>query len=437
MRDRKCAVASCRWFAAFVSIWVSCSAFGQTPAPVPAAPQRARVLAPHIPVASKAREPIPMPPGVDGAIVGGPWMVDASFKSSIYLKNGVENSAVTVTPILFLSNGNRYALPKVELAAAGTAIVDINAALQDLGVAPYATLSGYVEINYHWPWDPICATVRNLDTVHSLIFTYGFRPSEPRQLPGQPVATAGPQVVEGIWWKQEAGVAGFVALANTTGQLMSAVLDISDAGGARLAEHAVTISPHGMKTVALGELASAPTTEGGIRISYSGNSTDLLISGGLEDQTVGYSAIMPFALNPLPSGNANPIAEIGLMNGPADPMMRFPAGITFTPYTVVRNTSNAPLSTTPTVWWMAGGASHSFQLPAITLAAYQTRRLDLVASLAAAGLRNSSQSINLVFDVQGDSSALLMAGGSVDQNNTYVFEVAPRWIMKSASKSLA
>lgn len=62
-------------------------------------------------------------------------MVDANFKSAIYIKNVVELTAITVTPILYLSNGTRYKLPDVNLDPAGTAIIDVNAALDLLGLA--------------------------------------------------------------------------------------------------------------------------------------------------------------------------------------------------------------------------------------------------------------------------------------------------------------
>lgn len=144
-------------------------------------------------------------------------MIDADLKSTVYIKNVVETSAVTVTPILYLSNGARYSLPESKLEPAGIAVIDVKSALQNIGIAPYATLSGYMEIDYNWPWEPICATIRNLDTAHSLVFYYGFHPSKPIQLPNQPAPVSGPKrnVVEGVWWKQEPNVTGFVTLTNT------------------------------------------------------------------------------------------------------------------------------------------------------------------------------------------------------------------------------
>ena len=420
------------------TVWIMAVLLSSALSSHPSHAQTAKALAPHKPIAPKVAQPFPLPPPVPGSIVGGAWMVDGNFRSSIHLRNGVETYPVTVTPILYLSNGVRYALPNVQLEPAGTAVVDINTALQSLGIAPYATLSGYVEIDYNWPWDPICATIRNLDVTHSLIFNYGFRSTKPIQLPNQPAPGPGTNVVEGMWWKQEANVTGFVTLANTTSQPLSAEVQVSNTQGTSLGQQTVQISPHGMKMVSLDELAWAATTEGGIRINYTGNATDLLINGGLQDPSVGYSAGMPFTTAPAASNASDTtVAELGLMTGTADPMMRFPSGVTFTPYTVLRNVSNNSLKATPTLWWMAGGAAQSFQLSAISLLPYQTQTLNVSALLAAAGLKNFTGSVNLVFAVQGNAGALLMAGGSVDQTNTYVFGMTPHGISESGSKSLS
>jgi len=402
--------------------------------------QQPKVLAPHDPIAPKVKQPIPLPAAVSGYIAGGPWMVDANFKSTIYLKNIVETSPITVTPVLHVSNGKRYALPAIQLEASGTATLDVNSSLQALGIAPYATLSGWVELQYRWPWAPLCAVIRNVDTTHSLIFTFGYE--APGPLSPQGPAAASRQVAEGLWWKHEANVTGFLSLSNTTSRPMQALVQISDSHATVLGKHTVNISAGGMKTLNLQELESAATKEGGIRVSYTGEPETLLINGGLEDPNVGYSANLRFAppVRPVPpfahATTQMGIAELGLMAGAADPMMRFPAGTTFTPYSVVRNVSNAAVNVKPTLWWMQSGGPASFQLPQITIGPYETRNLDLAASLVAAGLKNFNGNFNLVLDTQGNSG-LLMAGGSVDQTNTYVFEVGARGIVKSAGKSLS
>jgi Bacterial Ig-like domain (group 2) len=63
--------------------------------------------------------------------------------------------------------------------------------------------------------------------------------------------------------------------------------------------------------------------------------------------------------------------------------------------------------------------------------------LNLPDLLATAGLKNLNGSVNLVLDTKAPSGSLLIAAGSVDQRNNYVFEVIPRGIEEGASRSLS
>jgi len=364
-------------------------------------------------------------------------MTDPNLKSLIYLKNVLEVSPITVTPLLYLSNGKQFRLPDVTLEPLGTTVVDINAELQKLGIASYATLSGYVEIQYNWAWAPLCATIRVVDVEHSVIFTYGMRPAKManQNSDAEPSAKT---VAKGLWWKQESAVSGFVALSNTTSKALPAVIAVTDNRGTALGTHGISVSPHGTKIVQLSELQSSPANEGGIDVSYVGLAGALEVNGGMEDLSVGYSANLRFAQAPSASSKISElnIAELGLMVGAADPMMLFPAGTTFTPYSVLRNMSDTQLSVTPTFWWMEAGIARSAQLKALTLSPNQSRSLDVMSLVSAAGLENFNGTVNLAFDVKGKEGALLLAAGSVDQSNNYVFEVMPRGIGESASKSL-
>lgn len=64
----------------------------------------------------------------------------------------------------------------------------------------------------------------------------------------------------------------------------------------------------------------------------------------------------------------------------------------------------------------------------------------MLAFLAQAGLSSATKTFNGGFNITLDanipSGALILAAGSVDQTNTYVFEVIPRAIGESGSKSL-
>lgn len=411
--------------------------------------QQPKVLAPHRPVAPKLEQRFKWDkPAVRQSATGGLWMIDANMKASLYLKNVLKTGRLTVTPVLYLSNGVRYPLSAVMLEPSGTAILDINQGLAKQGIAPYAQLYGYAEIEYQWPWAAVTATIRNVDPVNSLIFIFALQPP-PDTVP-QSAAPEGAQTVrslEGAWWKQEKNVSGFLALANVTSQTINATLRVTDSKNALLKSDQVAIAPHGTKMLSLNELQSAPSDVGGIYLSHDGPDHALAINAGLDDQAVGYSAhllLLP-SLQPAsdPASDASPaspteisFAELGLMNGAADPMMNFPSGTVFTPYSVVRNISDQPATVTPSLWWMAGGAAKSAQLPTIVVAPHRTVNLNPAALIAMAGLKNFNGSLNLVLDTKAQSGAVVPSAGSVDQKNTYVFEVTPHGVAESASKAL-
>ena len=405
--------------------------------------QQPKVLAPHKPVAPRVEKPLPWhTPATLRSMVGGLWMIDANFKSTVYLKNDVETDPITVTPILHLSNGREYPLKEVKLDPAGIAVISINQALADKGIASWATLMGYVEIQYRWSWDALCVTVQNVDVPHSVIYAYGLRPaSQPNgQAQSQMEATVRPHVLEGMWWKQEPNVTGFVTLSNVSAQAIFASVQLTDNQSIPVSEQTITVSPHGTKLIRLSELQQSAALEGGIRITYGGSEDDLIANGGLEDIATGYSAALPLRLaatmqEDLP---ASSYAALGLMTGAADPMMSFPEGTSFSPYSVLRNISSKPISVTSTLWWMEASGPYSARLGLVQLAPYQTQSLNLPALLSAAGLKNFNGSFNLVLDVQGGPiQALLVASGSVDKKNTYVFEVGSTGIQESQARSLS
>ncbi len=378
-------------------------------------------------------------------MVGGPWITDANYHAVLVMKNYLKTSALKVKPTLYVANGNSYPLPDVSIEAAGVASIDINRALTQQGIAPWAALSGYVELQYRWPWDALCATIQDADPAHSEVFTYSFRPAVSSLAPsshgavGSGATTPPANILEGLWWKQETNVGGFVTLSNVSPSAVDVNVQVSDRVGNAVADHALTMPAHGTKIVQLPELSSTGTPDGGLRVSYTGQDGDLLIGGGLEDPLTGYSANLAFAPSVPGSITAalSQYASLGLMAGAADPMLKFPAGTIFTPYAKVRNISAQNVLVTPTIWWMQGGAPHSARLPEVKVLPFHSGNLDVSALLSTAGLQNLNASINLVLETAGPPHALVIASGSVDQKNTYVFAVAPSAVKESVAKSLS
>jgi hypothetical protein len=375
-------------------------------------------------------------------MVGGFWMIDPNRKATIYIKNGLAELPLTVTPILFLSNGNRYALDAVTLEAAGTAVISINSALDMLGIASFAMLSGYVEVEYDWTWDPLCLSVTSVDSLHSLIFTYGFQPS---LLTNHPVRMSklvdGMNVTEGLWWKESSGVTGYVALSNISKGPVDAKVQTTDGQNKLLGNQTVELSPNSTKLVQLSEIQPmVGGSAGGLKVMYSGPGDGVIMSGGLEDQSTGYSAILPFHLMSPPDSKASTeekYAELGLMIGAPDPMMAFPSDLIFRPFSIVRNADSSAVTVTPVLYWMEGAVACSARGQSFTLLPFETHSLNFSEVLGTAGIENRNGNVNLILEAQGHSHSLLMAGGSVDQKNTYVFQVAPHGIQESRAKSIS
>jgi hypothetical protein len=404
--------------------------------------QQPKVLAPkkHMPTPLTTRMPWGIPT-VPQTATGGLWMTDAKWKSSLYLRNVLKTDPITVTPVIYLSNGKRYPLAAVTLQPSGNAIVDIGDGLQSVGIAPYATLCGYVEIDYQWPWEAVMATVKNVDVVNSLIFIFPLGPSpdwQPKHPESMPVTQ--PASFEGMWWKQEKNVSGFLGLSNVTGKAINATVQLTGDANQQLGRFQVTVSPHGTKIVALDQLATVADTAGGVYVTHDGPERGLDINGGLEDLAVGYSARLRTLPQLQPSStsqtNAMSFSQLGLMTGAADPMMNLPSGTVFSPYSVVRNISDQPGLLTPELWWMSGGSPQSVRLPQMAVPPHQTLNLNVSSLLTAAGLKNFSGSVNLILNTSAPAGALVMSSGSVDQKNTYVFEVQTHAVETGAAKQL-
>jgi hypothetical protein len=103
-------------------------------------------------------------------------MAGPDTKANLILNNDVATSTISVTPILYFSTGRRIALPQVTLNPSTVAVPSIHDVLRQAGLDLTQSLYGYAKVQYTWPWEGRCASIRNLDTAHSLIFVYTLEP---------------------------------------------------------------------------------------------------------------------------------------------------------------------------------------------------------------------------------------------------------------------
>ena len=148
------------------------------------------------------------------------WRTDATFHSTVRLKNSLDVSPIDATVTLYMADGNPYVLPTVHLARGGVATVDVNAALAQapLSVRPHLSQFGSASVKYNYDWQGVVqASMSILDLTRSLeympSFVFPAKPSLTDQANAAPAQTS-----DGLWWRYALSSAGWVALANTTDQ---------------------------------------------------------------------------------------------------------------------------------------------------------------------------------------------------------------------------
>jgi len=391
-------------------------------------------------------------------LFSGIWRTDGGFEPTIRIKNVLAVASLQVTPTLYMADGTKYTLPALVVPVSGVVTVDINEALRNVpqSLVQHVSTYGSAALQYRDPSSGhVTASLAVIDPVRSLSFNFPFVEQ------GSMQTTMGEnslqrdvleqdhdmeeQVMEGLWWKHDEGVGGFVGLTNTTGREQKVILESDGRQGNSPVPQSVTLEPHATKILDLDALAphdrfSAKKVAGGIRVRSEIGA--VIAIGGLVNESEGYSANIPFLFHETSSSTTPKTltyASAGIMVGKPDPMMMpgFPKETTFNPYLVLRNTTEKPLAVSLQLNYMmgmAGGDPVTRDFPLQLLRPFEARLVQLEAALDAAGLKNFDGSINLSTSITGNAGDLVLATGSVDETGTYVFEVEPQGVGTSRSK---
>ncbi len=379
-------------------------------------------------------------------LTGGLWRTDRGFVSTIKIHNILVVAPMDVTPVLFMADGTAYPLPTVTVPISGVATVNVNDALAIAPPAIAAHISefGYVTLLYNYPsMGHVVASLDAIDSPRSLIFVSMINESmlmsDDKML----------QVLEGLWWKHDLGVEGWIALSNLSDADKQVSVQLvgpgNSSGNDAQPARTIALPARSTQMLRLEDFAADPSTlakqAGGIRLQYTGQLGSVQVVGGLENDTEGYSANILFWAPDLSSAPATSItyASAGLLLGNPDPRMMpgFPKETTFNPYLVLRNTTEKPLDVSLQLNYMLGMQASSVvtrDLPAQHLAPFEARQVDMQAALRSAGLNTFNGSINVSTTFSGKAGDLLLVSGSVDQTGTYVFEVEPQGVGTSRSK---
>lgn len=376
----------------------------------------------------------------------GLWRTDGGFISTIRVKNVLVVAPMDITPVLFMADGTPYPLRSVHLAVSGVATINVNDALANApsSISAHASTFGSAALihTYSSPGH-VSASMAVIDASRSLSYTFPF---------AEPMGASMQQTLEGLWWKHDPNVSGWLSLSNVSNAATQATVQLVGPGNAAQPGRTIALAPNTTQMFHLEDFASNPSPllkdAGGIRLRYTGQPGSVQVSGGLENDAEGYSANIPFWGLDMSSTAATTItyAFAGLMLGNPDPMMMpgFPKDTTFTPYLVLRNTTEKPLDATLQLNYMKGMGGSSMgtnssapitrNLPLQHLAPGEAKQVDMRAVLNSAGLASINSFINLSVSFIGKAGNLILASGSVDQSGTYVFEVEPQGVSTSRIK---
>lgn len=359
--------------------------------------------------------------------VSGLWRTDGGFVARIRIKNALVVAPLEVEPVLYMADGTEYRLPPVTVAVAGVAVININDALAKAppSVLTHLSTFGSASLTYRYSsGGHLVATTALQDNSRSLALVYPF--SESGMVQNQPSSADG--TWEGVWWKHDADVRGFLAVSNVTNREAEANIRVVSAAGVLSAPKAITLAAHSTQMFSLegtNDGLGAEGHAGGIHVDYPGDPGTIMVSGGLLNPKEGYSANIPFVRGRSIQTGPVTVGSTGIMVGKPDPMMRFPVETTFKPYLVLRNTTSKLINLNLDVSYMTENAPISREIPE-RLAPLATKRVNLPVVLRSLGMRDLSASINVGISYTGQLGDVVMAAGSVDQSGTYVFEVEPQ-----------
>jgi Bacterial Ig-like domain (group 2) len=376
-------------------------------------------------------------PNIDQVLSGGLWRIDRSFQSSIQIYNRHIILRRTVIPVLYMADGTEYDLPPVDVAPNSLATISVHDAIESAPpqVRGHISLYGSASVHFLGPTtDSVSVAVQILDVANSLNFIYPCHASSDHMEASQ-------HTFEGLWWRRDAGVTGFLGLANRTSTSIQVSLQAIGTAGTTTAVQTVVLGSHSSQLLSLDALtATLPGNQkltGGLHVGFTGMSSDVMITGGLENQAEGYSALIPFSMHDADAASSTPspvtLASTGIMVGHPDPAMKFPNGTVFFPYTYLRNVSASPMKVDRALYYtLAGGGGQRVKLPSLTINAGGAVHVPL--DLGSIGLGGYNGQITESFSTVSNPGDLIVATGSTDQTANYVFEVLPR--VAATTKSL-
>ncbi len=257
-------------------------------------------------------------------IFDGLWRIDRGFTSIIQIKNTLTTGPMDVTPVVYMADGKEYVMPVAHLDTAAVETLNVKRMITQFvpdRAVGHLSRHGSVSLRFNGTSKAILASMVITNEKASLSYLSQF--SAPA------VGLDAPKTLEGLWWKRDLKVGGFIALSNSTDAEITATLKVTGAEGTDLPVESHLLPPHATEMLDFRNmtygLPDSESQQGGLQLKFKGHVGDVNIVGGLENGSVGYSAIMPFWIATTESSSEkSTLAHVGIMVSTPDKMMRFP-----------------------------------------------------------------------------------------------------------------
>jgi hypothetical protein len=391
-------------FIIFMLFATSCTVFAQAPSSPPRPHQ-------HPPV-----------PPIDQEQFFGYWTTETGWTSELQLRNNSPGQDLVVTPALRLADGAETALAAVTIKPQEVKSIDLDAAIAAAAAPQLIGTYGSVVLRYRSPSAAsLYAAMMVRRMGHAIAFHIdALGESQELQIGSR----------EGIWWLPKDTTSDYLILTNQGQNTLPLDLSLYDASG-KQARQKVLLAPAETTRYSIRKLiltSGLTGAYGGIKISTSAHAGSLDTLHFLFDESAGFSAILKmFDYNPNAKLEERDYARtatwtlrapmLALSN--PDPALAFPPDTKLLPQLLIRNTTAKPIDATLRFNWRTAGSTGKAPGPALRLAPYETRRIDVAALQDAAILPKEANWTSVIITTNSKPDELMAVAASYDTTLRY------------------
>jgi hypothetical protein len=348
---------------------------------------------------------------------GAYWSIENGYQATLALSN-TTGKPLSVWPILYDTAGARLDMGQVRLAPHEHTGIDLGQWLAALEPSPDASFtSGSLRLEHSGRTQfDLAALIMMTDTARSLRLDVPV-------LFNRVVSSR----LEGLWWKLDDNSRVRILLTNVSDKPLS-VHPTWYVDQVAQPSHPLMLNPHQCQELKVDQVLAAKAEsalQGGLSLEYNGDLGSLMARGFVEHLERGFSSNLTFLDPEMPQSERLHGAQLFL--GQTDALLGLPAGMSFTPWLLLRNTTTQPMRVEISVNYsiranteVAGQA----RIPAFTLAPQQVRRINLKESLrSVVQIPERIHSAGLEIEHDGVSGELVAQLTSVDPSGNFAFDM--------------